>query len=135
MPLWQSELRNYVVTYKRTEGPITITETQDIEFRPPAPHKYFSYVEGVRINATNPNGSGVSLTISIHVRYEDYTGDELAIVTVAEGETFDDWLRWMYDEVTHKKKIISVIVRCECPATPASGYEPTVTATVTGTIQ
>jgi len=139
MPLWQSQLQNYAVTYNHSIGPMTITavypNTTTIGFSPPSPHKYFSYIEGISIRATNPSGSGVTLTVRVVAIYEDYTEDEIVSIDVSEGETFDDWLRWMYDAFSHKKKIKAVEVRCSCSDTPASGYEPSVAATLTGTVQ
>jgi hypothetical protein len=94
----------------------------------------FAYVEGVRVTASNPAGSGVTLYLQVRALLDD--GGEVSLsdwVSVAPGAGFDDWLRWVYDAVGNGRTIREVRLYAYCSATPAAGYEPSVSiAKVTG---
>jgi hypothetical protein len=116
---------------------VTVTETSVTLKQSVAPDSGFygfAYIEGIRVTASNPTGSGVTLYFQVKALLDDGTEVNLSDVkSVAEGGSFDDWLRWIYDSVGNGRTIREVRLYAYCSATPATGYEPTVNlAKVTG---
>jgi hypothetical protein len=116
---------------------VTVTETSlalKQSIAPDTGFYGFAYVEGVRVTASNPTGSGVTLYFQVKALLDDGTEADLSDVkSVAEGGSFDDWLRWIYDAVGNGRTIREIRLYAYCSATPAAGYEPTVNlAKVTG---
>jgi hypothetical protein len=118
-------------------GAVAVTETTATLKQSVAPDfgfYGFAYIEGVRITASNPAGSGVTLYFQVRALLDDGTEVNLSDwVSVAAGASFDDWLRWVYDAVGNGRAIREVRLYAYVSATPATGYEPTVSiAKVTG---
>jgi hypothetical protein len=116
---------------------VTVTETSPTLKQSVAPDSGFygfAYIEGIRVTASNPTGSLVTLYFQVKALLDDGTEVSLSDVkSVAEGGSFDDWLRWIYDSVDNGRTIREVRLYAYCSATPATGYEPTVNlAKVTG---
>ena len=84
------------------------------------------YVEGIHVIANNPSDSGVTLYFKVKAELSDGNEVELASESVTEGNSFDDWLRWICDTITNGKIIKCIKLYAYCSGTPASGYEPTV---------
>jgi len=106
---------------------LLVTETSETLKQTLTPDlSYIYYLEGVHVVANNPSGSGVTLYFKVKVELDDGSEVELASQSVSEGDSFDSWLRWIYDSVTNQKIIKSIKLYAYCSDTPASGSEPTV---------
>lgn len=84
------------------------------------------YIEGIHLVANNPSGSGCTLYLQLRAYLEN--GSEVALhdwVSVGEGGSFDDWLRWIYEKINDGLAISSIRLYAYVSATPNSGYEPT----------
>jgi len=119
--------RSYVGTAK------TVTETTSTlkdECAPVSP-KNVLYPLNVVVNASNPTGSGVTLSVEVKLRHSDDTETTIDSFSAAEGETAKkDYMS--ADIAKALKEGVSVIgarVYAYCSATPAVGFEPTVTLT------
>ena len=108
----------------------TVTETSESlkqELSPDSGHSWLAYVEGVHIVANNPGGSGCTLYIQVRALLDDDSEVSLSDwLSVGEGSSLDDWLRWIYDAVPNGRTIKAIRLYAYCSATPASGSEPTV---------
>jgi len=108
----------------------TVTETVETlkqSVGPDTGFSYFVYIEGVHLLASNPTGSGATLSMIPRALLDDGTEVDLSdAVTVAEGASFDDWLRWVKGRVTGGRTISEVRLYASVDVAPAAGYEPTV---------
>ena len=106
---------------------LLVTETSETLKQSVSPDLNFMYyVEGIHVIANNPSGSGVTLYFKVKAELDNGSEVELASKSVSEGDSFDSWLRWIYDSVTNQKIIKSIKLYAYCSDTPASGSEPTV---------
>ena len=127
---WNAILNKRVISVSKGLDAVTVTETVltlKQELVPDEGFYGFAYVEGIRVRAENPTGSGVNLFFVIKVLLDD--GSEVGLhdeVLVGEGNVFDDCLRWIYDAIPHGRMIRAVRLYAYCSGLPASGYEPSI---------
>lgn len=109
---------------------VTVTETSETlkqEVTPDPDYRYFTYVEGIRIVADNPSGSGCTMYLQPRALLDDDTEVNLSDwIEVSEGSSLDDWLRWIYDAVGGGRTVKAIRLYAYCSAAPASGNEPIV---------
>jgi len=116
-----------VVLNKGNASSVTVTETSETLKQSVTPDLNFMYyVDGVHVVANNPAGSGATLYFKVKAELSTGSEIELSSETVAEGNSFDSWLRWPYDSITNEGVVKSIKLYAYCSAAPASGYEPTV---------
>jgi hypothetical protein len=110
--------------------PVVVTETVltlKQELTPDEGFYGFPYIEGIRVTATNSTGSTVTLYFITRALLDDGTEIDLhSEISVAEGASFDDWIRWIYDVIPNGRTIKAIRLYARVSATPTSGYEPSV---------
>lgn len=82
--------------------------------------------EGAHVIATNPSGSGATLTFSVRLLLDDDSEVLLDSEDLAEGASFDDWLRFVLDAVSNTRRVKAVRLYGSCNIAPNGGFEPTV---------
>ncbi|MEM2449039.1 MAG: hypothetical protein QXT14_08855, partial [Candidatus Bathyarchaeia archaeon] len=120
-------LRNYSGTAKTvTETVLTLKDevgplTDRVSFLPLS----------IVYDASNPTGSGVTLTVVCRAVYTDGTTTDLRTDSVAAGNTLTVSFTpdGLYKLLTNGKVLQKIQLLAYCSATPAAGYEPTVTLT------
>jgi len=134
-------LKNVIIeSIVKITSAATVTSTSETlvhEVTPDTDHSFIAYVEGVYVYADNPSGSGCDLYFQVraYIRQPDNTYVERNLhdwETVAEGQTFSDWLRWIHNILNNKEVIKSIRLYAYCSTTPAEGYEPSVQLGVVG---
>lgn len=88
-----------------------------------------AYLEGIRVVAENPAGSGTPLRFRVACLLDDGSEAHLWPLgsdwhEVEEGEKFDDWLRWPYDALPSGRAVKEVRLYAYCAKPPARGLEP-----------
>jgi len=108
---------------------VKVTETVETlkqEVYPDNNYEYLYYIEGIHFVANNPLTSLVTLYYKITALLDDGTETILTYGSLLTGESFDDWLRWIYDAVPNQRQIKSIRLYAYCSGIPARNSEPTV---------
>jgi len=90
-------------------------------------YSYLNYIEGVKFTGDNPTGSSVTLYLQIRALQDDDSEVNLTEwISIPEGESYSDTLRWLYDVIGNGRTIKAIRLYAYCSGTPVSGYEPSV---------
>ncbi|MEM2571344.1 MAG: hypothetical protein QXP96_06480 [Thermoproteota archaeon] len=120
-------LRNYSGTAKTvTETVLTLKDEVG-----PLTDRVSLIPMGIVYSASNPTGSGVTLTVVSRAVYTDGTTTDLRTDSVAAGGTLSVSFTpdGLYKLLTNGKVLQKIQLLAYCSAAPAAGYEPTVTLT------
>jgi len=126
-----------VACISRGLSAVRVTETIETlkqELIPDTEFYWLTYIEGIRIVANNPPGSGATLYFRVRALLDNGTEADLSdVISVTAGSSFDDTLRFVYDAVPHGRTIRAIRLYAWVSAAVPAGSEPTVNiAHVTG---
>lgn len=101
-----------------------LTEKQDIQPN----NDFIGYIERINVVCNNPSGSGCTLYFILRALLDDDSETDLldAEESVSEGNSFDDWLIDVMENITSNHRVKEVRLYAYCSTTPAGGSEPTV---------
>ncbi len=118
-------------TVNMEEGPVTVTNTSPLIVASIAVEGLL-YIEGVHLLAENPPGSGTPLNIRVVVLHSEGSTLLTNTLVIDEGVSFDDWLRFILDDVPDGVELRGVAVEAWVNDAPPQGLEPQVTIGLTG---
>jgi hypothetical protein len=97
----------------------------------PTGNKNVLYPLNIVVDADNPTGSGVTLTVEVKLYHSDGSETTIDTFTVAEGasDTKDYTTEYIAKALSEGVSVVEVRLYAYCSAAPATGYEPTVTLT------
>jgi hypothetical protein len=114
---------------KGNASSVQVTETALTQKQEVTPdNDFIGWVNRIHVQANNPSGSGCTLYFMLRAVKSDDTEDDLldSEESVAEGESFDDWLIDVMDAVTTNEKVKAIRLYAYCSQAPNAGNEPTV---------